>query len=478
MDYFLQTRAVTFTMGSIAFLFAYSVNYIFQKYGTEFSGKRVKRTCKESPSNKQRPSIPEFEMSQGRILARAERYSSFSKCELISDVKQKRKSMLDNTILHEQAKAIPFHGALETNEAASKLDMDHVYVRFVDFLWGYIFLGPMSYIMMKKGTIMLSIRQFLVKKGFLRATEIDVEALVASLCLEQSQVIHYFAKTQEGSKLGNVAGFFFSDFPYIDENCEYRVADLFAVDIDLDTKRFVKAKMDNTDLTAEDTLILLWFNTVATHHVKLHAMANWSVNDDLSIHTLNPFLRQNSLITTIFNFFRHSTYKNALKNWEKQGLLTEGFSEKDALIKCVNHGFNEGVGLHEEIRDLMNDSRLVNFTVKVRTIFMDEFSQHKHMFPGIDGEAFFVGTVLHSLDHAFMEWNMVDPLCLDVNNERFGKTAQVARILRATSVDDPSFLTLNRRFRGSKHPFYQKVYERAAKIDKELADQMDTCIVK
>ncbi len=477
MDFLLQTHVLTYTVVAIALLLGYSVNCIFQKYESDFSGVRVKRTCKESPSNKQCPSITEFEFSQARIVARSERHASFAKCELIADVKQKRKKVFENKIVQEQAKALPFKGALETNEAAAKLDMNHVYMRFVDFLWGYIFLGPMSYIMMKKGTMTLSIRQYLLKKGILKVREPDIEALIASLCLEQSQVIHYFAKTQEGSKLGNVAGFFFSDFPYIDNNCEYRVADLFAVDIDLDTKRFVKAKMDNTDLTAQETLILLWFNTVATHHVKLHAMANWSVNDDLSLDKLNPVLRQNSLVTTMYNFFRYSTFQKSLKTWEKQGLLSKGFSEKDALMKCINHGLRAGLGHHEEIAELIDNSKLVNFTVKVRTIFMDEFAKHKHMFPGIDGEAFFVGTVLHSLDHTLMEWNMTDPLWLDVNNEKFGKTAELGRILRATSVDDPS-LAFNRRFRGSKHPFYRSVYEKAAKIDKELADHMDTCIVK
>ena len=53
---------------------------------------------------------------------------------------------------------------------------------------------------------------------------------------------------------------------------------IFAVDIDLDTKKFVKAKLDDLNLTAMETFILLWFNTIAAQHVKLHAMANWGIN--------------------------------------------------------------------------------------------------------------------------------------------------------------------------------------------------------
>ena len=34
----------------------------------------------------------------------------------------------------------------------------------------------------------------------------DYEALAATLCLEQTQAIHYYAHTEEGNELGNIAG--------------------------------------------------------------------------------------------------------------------------------------------------------------------------------------------------------------------------------------------------------------------------------
>lgn len=37
--------------------------------------------------------------------------------------------------------------------------------------------------------------------------------------------------------------------------------------------------------------------------------------------------------------------------------------------------------------------------MKARAIFLAEFAKHKALFPGVNGEAMFVGTVLHSLDH-------------------------------------------------------------------------------
>ena len=56
--------------------------------------------------------------------------------------------------------------------------------------------------------------------------------MCATLLLEQTQAIHYYARTKPGSERGNIAGFYFTNFPYVDENCEYRVADLFAIEID------------------------------------------------------------------------------------------------------------------------------------------------------------------------------------------------------------------------------------------------------
>ena len=296
--------------------------------------------------------------------------------------------------------------------------------------------------------------------------------------MEQSLVINYYAKTTQGSELGNIAGFFFPDFPYVDNDCNYRVAKLFAVNIDLDTKKFVKARMDNVDITASQSLILLYFTLFATQHVKIHAMANWGINDDQSLKEINPFLQRNSIVTAIYNYFGYNSFSTFMQTWQNQGLLSGNWSEKNSLVKCFNHGLKEGVAEHGQIKDLMRYSRFVNFSVKVRAIFINEFAKHKHLFPGVDGEAFFVGTVLHSLDHTLAEWNLADPLWLDVNDPKFGHMAELGRIACVGFCGDVPFLYFNKRFSGSDHPFYKKVYDRAAKIDKSLADNMDTCIIK
>ena len=72
------------------------------------------------------------------------------------------------------------------------------------------------------------------------------------------------------------------------------------------------------------------------------------------------------------------------------------------------------------------------------------------------------------------------PLWLDVDDPNFGRMAEIGRIVKVGFVEDVPFLYFHKRFKGSKHPFYDDaVYRKAARIDKKLvADNMDTCIIK
>jgi len=98
--------------------------------------------------------------------------------------------------------------------------MDHIYLTYPQVLWAFTFVGPFSYILWKWQTSLLRLRVFLNKIGLIKKKAVDLEALVGKLVLEQSQAIHYFARTAKGSKLGNIAGFFFAGeyriIPYYD----------------------------------------------------------------------------------------------------------------------------------------------------------------------------------------------------------------------------------------------------------------------
>lgn len=459
--------------------------YVFFLWEKSFAGQRLRQSQTNCPSNKLPPNVKSFEENKKRTLDNSAFHEAFDTCELLHDLADLKALKKENSFIRRKVARSTTsdpHASKErrgslAQQKAHELHMDHIYITFPQFLWAYTFIGPFSFVLWFKGITVLSIRQFLFKHGLIKPKAFDINKLIATLCLEQTQAVHYYARTKPGSKLGNIAGFFFADFPYIDENNQYKAANLFAVDIDLDTKTFVKAKFDDENLTASETLILLWFNTIAAQHVKLHSLANWGVNLNEALKDTNPFLLRNSIVTTVYNYFGYSCFHGFMDGWEKRGLLSTGWNP-DAWVDCVNHGIQDNIWQHSQIDELLPYSRFVNFVVKVRAIFFNEFSKHKHLFPGVHGEAMFVGTVLHSLDHTLMHWNLEDPLWLDVDDPRFGRMAEIGRIVKVGFVEDVPFLYFHKRFKGSGHPFYDAVYQKAARIDKELADNMDTCIIK
>jgi hypothetical protein len=77
-----------------------------------------------------------------------------------------------------------------------------------------------------------------------------------------------------------------------------------------------------------------------------------------------------------------------------------------------------------------------------------------------------------------MDWNIGDPLWLDVDHPEFGRMAEIGRVVKIGFVSDLPGLLFHRRYKGSNHPFYESIYKKAATINVGLADLMDTCIVK
>lgn len=462
-------------LGGFYLYFAYNV---YVTYEREFGGIRLSRTHENSPSESKRapPDIKPWQANKERVLHNANLHENFRNCELLQDLKVVDFEKKTGQNLGKYAKHMK--DKLKDGKAA-KLDMDHVYISYFELLWAMTWIGPFSYMYWKQGTIKLRIRVYLVKKGLLKKKEVDLSVLVAKIVLEQSHVVHYYARTENESrsKLGNVACFFFADFSWVDIQGKYQVADLLAIDIDLDTKKMVKCKMDDEILNPQEAVNVIWYGLISYQHVKLHSFANWGVNCDEHVKKLNSCLHRNSLITVIYNYFGFSSFPTFMKGWESDGLLSENWDPK-SLTACFVHGAEDNIWQHGHIVEMQPYSEFVRFVVNVRAIFLSEFTKYKHLFPDVHGEALFVGTVLHSLDHALMDWNMEDALWLDVDDPKYGKMAEMGRIVKAGFAGDVPGFYFNRRFKGSGHPFYESVYRKAAKINKKFADNMDTCICR
>jgi hypothetical protein len=92
----------------------------------------------------------------------------------------------------------------------------------------------------------------------------------------------------------------------------------------------------------------------------------------------------------------------------------------------------------------------------------------------------FAATVFHSLEHygSHAVFDNKNLFCFDTHHPRFGVSAQIGLLADECLNQDLPFLLFYKRFRGSKYPFYEGIYEEAAKLNLKLANEMDTCIVK
>ena len=177
---------------------------VYRQHEIDFGGRRVSRRKSTCPTSTQMrpPDIRNWKSNQQQVLEKSQHHpSNFATCELLNDVEVVDH---DKKVSHER-----FRQSLNKPKAAV-LDMDHIYLTYSQYLWAFTFVGPFSMLLWKKGVFFLRLRVFLHKIGLLKMMPVDYEALVGKLVLEQSQAIHYFARTSEDSKLGNIAGFFFA----------------------------------------------------------------------------------------------------------------------------------------------------------------------------------------------------------------------------------------------------------------------------
>ena len=358
-----------------------------------------------------------------------------------------------------------------------ELDMDHQFITFGQYLFTQFLVGPNALWLWITGSVTLIIRDKLHRMGWIKPKPVDYPTLVGKLCLESAFAIHYNGK-KKGADGQEIAGFVVTDFPGCLQDGTFKIWDILAVDIDLTTKRMVAARLDDKELTASEAAILLFYYTISAMHVKLHAVSNWAINMEPQQLKTNPFVARNSVITTIYNYFGFSTFPNFYPTFKALGLMDKDWNFQ-SLIDTWVHGLQENIVSHSNVSELAPHSEFVDFTCKLRPFFLKEFSKVKsYFFPGCHGEAMYIGTIMHSLDHCRMDWNIEDALWLDVDHLEYGKMAQLGRVVKVGFVSDIPGLLVHRRYKGSGHPFYEKIYEKAATINVGLADCMDTCIVK
>eukprot|EP00927_Polykrikos_kofoidii_P022614 TRINITY_DN21050_c0_g1_i1.p1 TRINITY_DN21050_c0_g1~~TRINITY_DN21050_c0_g1_i1.p1 ORF type:complete len:489 (-),score=88.98 TRINITY_DN21050_c0_g1_i1:36-1502(-) len=440
---------------------------------------RSYRSAKESPSNKLRPRTEKifeclekyelkWQLSPKTTEAIGTRLSRFETES--ADLRKRSQPLLDLTLNGKHTLC---------TDRSDKLDMDHVRVEFLDFVWAFYFIAPNAMLLCVTGILWLKLREIAQRavacwsSRAARGPPVDYERLVGTLVLESFQLVHFAAKreTEDGRQ---VATFVWPDLPMLDAKGQLVTAEMFRVDIDLSTKRMVSATLDGEPLVAQDVVILVWFDTISANHVKIHAFANWAVNVQ---HCGDAFQHRMSVATVMYNYFGRTVFRRLAALWYRWGLSSCDFHN---ITEMFEAGLQQGVPHHKGLRELVGFSDLAKFIIPLRNHFLNTFQEHRHQFPGIDGEAFFVGTILHSLDHTLMEWNLLDPLHLDVRgcDPRFSIMAELGRYVRVGFVPDLPMLMFTKGFVNAPGAFYKRIYEFASTLNKKMADRMDCCIIK
>jgi len=217
---------------------------------------------------------------------------------------------------------------------------------------------------------MLLFRQALCQYGWLRPKPVNQRKLVGKLVLESMEVLQFVCKIV--SEEGEVATFCWPDFPMLDMKGNLVVASLLTIEINLDSKEMLRASLDGRSLTPDEASILVWFHTISAGHVKLHALANWGINDfcvDI------PFIRRNSIITVMYNHFGKSTFPRLAAFWAKYGVSKYDFSNIGSVF---DFGLAKGVAYHGKTRQLQQHSELADFVIKVRNSFLNCFQEHRN----------------------------------------------------------------------------------------------------
>jgi len=239
--------------------------------------------------------------------------------------------------------------------------------------------------------------------------------------------------------------------------------------IDISKRKILKATFMDKNLEFGDALALLLLAGAVQTHPVIHSFANWGINPNSS----NKFLRKMASCTIWYNNLGLASMPWFLGILCRLGI--HKYTTCDVSRIAIHQGPHT-VPPHTDLRLLTDDVEFVDFVVKVRKFFLEQFAKYKDDFPGVDGEALFIGTVLHSVDH-YQASRIVN-----INDFRgsddFLATREFASVILNCFTDEHHFSLFERRFSHAPHEFYRSVYEYAATLNTQLADSLECTIAK
>jgi hypothetical protein len=230
------------------------------------------------------------------------------------------------------------------------------------------FIGPSSVILWVSGITILKVHEFLYKKGWISPKPHDPAEMVANLLINSMAGVHYMG----------MQGRDFDNLPIFDAVGNATNAKRFTVDIDFDKKKMVKAQLDGSKISASEAMVLIWFATISSDHVKIHSLANWTAPCGGQGQIKNRFQDRMNGISLLYNYFGFTVFSKLCKFWYDCGWTTFGLSV--SIISVFKAGLKEGIPRHSQMSELRNDSEIIAFIITMRQKFLRTFREHKNEF--------------------------------------------------------------------------------------------------
>jgi hypothetical protein len=368
---------------------------------------------------------------------------------------------------------------LKDKKVHHHLDMDHVKVSYFDSLKTMFMLLPNSALYAFEGVVIHGFFSLLIMLGIkIFQKKVNYEEQAVEMMLETS-ICTFFSRILTDEEAKDLKPFPDSKIAVFDikepifvYDQDTLVHDMFRIWIDVVHRKFVKATLDDAPISAKDTSILTGFILITSHHVKIHAYANWGIDPD----STHPYLRWLSTVTVAYNRYGYDAFPHVAGVLRNLGFLSRATKK---IQKVFDHGLKHGVRYHPDLVNLSEYSDFVRFIYQVRGNFLNEFSiVRKEYFPGINGEAYFVGTVIHSLDHTQYLRIWRDSTWADCDDPAFKHMANVHGVVICGFSGDLPLVMFKYRFKDLQLPFFQNIYHHAYNIDPYFANHMDATIIK
>lgn len=248
---------------------------------------------------------------------------------------------------------------------------------------------------------------------------------------------------------------------------------LVVIKINVSQRIYIEGEIGGKAVGVDDMFALVGLHTHVFIHPQMHAYANWAV--DPTDKTKSEYFRKMSIVTVAYN---HAGFSSGPVVLDKVLSPSHG----DVLRGIFSESMKSSVGEHAMVRSLAKHSKVVRFITLLRPMFFRLFVRYRSEIPAnVSAEAYFLGTVIHSIDHSMIVKHIQPRMLASLNvSPCYNASWEMVKVFRNFAVDDlpETLMCFERFFKDSPECFHREVYRAAYKIDPDLADLMQTSIVK